>query len=48
MPIPVAVQLKVQVCDCLHAGIAGLHPTGDMDVCFLGMLCWYVEISVMG
>jgi len=37
--ILVAPHSKVQVCGCLHAGIAGLNPTRGMDVCLLGMLC---------
>ena len=37
-PIPVAVRSKAQVCDCSITGIAGLNPTGGMDV-FVSFVC---------
>jgi hypothetical protein len=40
--ILVAPQSKVQVCSCLHAGIAGLNPTRGMDVCLLGVFFFFV------
>ena len=39
MPVPVAMRSRVWVCGHLRAGIAGLNPTGDMDVSLLLVLC---------
>jgi len=38
-PIPVAVWSKVRVRGTSLAGIVGLNPAGDMDVCLLWVLC---------
>ena len=35
LPIPVAELSKAKVCGRSLAGVAGLNPAGDMDVCVL-------------
>jgi hypothetical protein len=39
VPIPVAARSKAWVYGRSIAGIVGSNPTGDMDVCLLGVLC---------
>ena len=41
--IPVTPQSKTQICDRPLAGIAGLNPTGVMDICLLRMLCFVLK-----
>jgi len=39
LPVPVVVRSKAWICSRSLAGIVGLIPTGDMDVCLLWVLC---------
>jgi hypothetical protein len=40
-----AARSKAWVCSRLRAGIVGSNPTGSMDVCLLGVVCYQVEVS---
>ena len=47
-PFPVSARSTACVCGRSLAGIVGPNPTGGMDVCFLCVVCYQVEISASG
>ena len=48
MPISVATLSKAWVWGRSLAEIAGSNAAGGMDVCFLWVLCYQVEVSASG
>jgi hypothetical protein len=40
LPVPVAARSKTQIYGRSPTAIVGSNPTGGMDVCLLGVLCF--------
>jgi hypothetical protein len=45
--MPVAVWSKVWICGRSLAGIVGLNPTRDMDVCLVSVVCCQLEVGLI-